>query len=326
MSYPSEYSLKSAQGAPLHHSRSSSGNRFMNLLRSLFRPTPEASSRNYAPIPPRPASISLKNRKTEPPFRPSYQYETLLNNRDLATSNNMALSGTHLSKPSSPVIPYRICNRNQYYSPQIRRSNNSNFYAQSSGIQGIRIVNLDSQPTQLVRTFSYHRPGEKSVIKCDRRPIYSKSVEINISDPVPYRVIQQPSTVINQQSLLPSAVSEPRKKKVISVANIPIETQYIQPQLCISNAREKEITLKREYSDTFSQQTDYSSQEESRRKMEIKERILSDWEHSWRHGDHKLDGSFSSLGTNREEPSMVGSKASLYSFALISRSDFAFSG
>lgn len=312
MSYPSEYSLKSAQGAPSHHSGSSSGNRFMNLLRSLFRPTPEVSSRNYAPIPPRPASTSLKKRKMELPFRPTYQYEIISNFQDLPTSNNMALSGTHLSKPSPPV-----CNRNQYYSPQIRRSNNSNFYAQSSGIQGIRIVNLDSQPTQLVRTFSYHRPGEKSVIQCDRRPIYSKSVEVNISDPVPYRVIQQPSTVINQQSLLPSEVSETRKKKVISVANIPIETQYIQPQFCISNAREKEITLKREYSDTFNQQTDYSSQEESRRKMEIKERILSDWEHGWRHGDRKLDGSFSSLGTNREEPSMVGSKANLCIHILI---------
>ncbi|KAM3184761.1 hypothetical protein ACTXT7_007712 [Hymenolepis weldensis] len=318
MSYPSEYSLKSAQGAPSHHSRSSSGNRFMNLLRSLFRPTPEVSSRNYAPIPPRPASTSLKKRKTELPFRPTYQYETLSNFRDLANSNKITLSRTHLSKPSPPVIPYRICNQNQYYSPQIRRSNNSNFYAQSSGIQGIRIVNLDPQPTQLVRTFSYHRPGEKSVIQCDRRPIYSKSVEVNISDPDPYGVIQQPSTVINQQPLLPSEVSETRKKKVISVANIPIETHYIRPKLCISNAREKEMTLKREYSDTFNPQTEYSSQEESRRKMEIKERILSDWEHSWRHGDRKLDGSFSSLGTSREEPSMVGSKANYYSFTFIS--------
>nr|CDS31744.1 hypothetical protein HmN_000385400 [Hymenolepis microstoma] len=322
MPYTSEYSLKSVQEAPSHHSRSSSGKRFINLLRSLFslspKQDPEISQKKYAFIPPRPTPVFLKRRKIESPVRSTSQYENLSNFRDPAAPSNysnMIHSTTHLPKPSPPVIPYRGCNQRQFYSPQIRHTNNSNFYAQSSGIQDIKIVNLDPRPTHLVRTFSYRRPGERYVIQSDRRPIYSESVEINISDPVTFRVAQQPSATINPKYLLPSAVSGTSGKKVVSVANIPMEAQHIQPQMCMSNASEKEIVLKREYSDTINQQMKYSSKDESRRKMEIKERILAEWEHSWRPEDRKLDESFSSLGTNREEPSMVGSQANMYSFA-----------
>ncbi|VDO03040.1 unnamed protein product [Rodentolepis nana] len=322
MPYTSEYSLKSVQEVPSHHSGSSSGKRFINLLRSLFflspKQNPEISQKKYTSIPTRLTPVTLKRRKIESPIRSTSQYENLSNFRDLTASNNyshVTHSTTYLPKPSPPVIPYRGCNQRQFYSPQIRHANDSNFYAQSSGIQDIKIVNLDPRPTQLVRTFSYRIPGDRYVLQSYRRPIYSESVEVNVSDPVTYRVTQQPSAVINPKYLLPSAVSGTSEKKVVSVANIPMEAQYIRPQMCIPNASGKEIVLKREYSDTFNPLRECSSKDESRRKMEIKERILAEWEHSWRPEDRKLDGSFSSIGTNREEPSMVGPHANLYSIA-----------
>lgn len=325
MSYPGEYSIKSPQRNPSHHRGTSSGSRFMNLLRSLFRPHskkyPEISAPIYASIPPRPASTTIKRRKTEPPVRSSSHYENLSNFRDLVASNythvhaqapQMSLSETHFPKPvvhHPVVVPSHIAvNQSPFYTPQIKRANHSNFYSHSMGVQDIRIVNLDPQPTQLVRTLSYRRPEERYVIQGDRRPIYSESVEVNIAEPPAYRVIQQAPRVMNPQYLLPSSVSESLEKRVVSVANIPVEIQHSQSDVVrMPNSIEKEITLKREYSDTINQQMEYSSLEESRKKMEIKERILAEWEHNWRHKDRKLDGSFSSTGTSREEPSMVSS-------------------
>lgn len=317
MSYPSEYSLKSVQGASSHRYGGSSGIRFMALLRSLFRPVSE----KYPDVsgPPRSshsraASISLRRRKTEPPVQSSSDYEYLPEVRDQNATNysNMTLSGTQFDgkaiRPSLPAIPPRTCSQRQYYTPQIKRANTDNFCAHSSGLNDIWIVNLDPKPPRMIRTTSQYRPGDKFLNRKESRPIYSESVEVSISNALPHLQIQQPPLLQQshqQKCKPPLPVPRRPEKKVVSTANIPLDCQHANSQLHIPNASENRLDFITQDLDRSDRKVELSAEVELRRQSKIKEKILAEWEQSWRRGEKALDGSFSSLGT-REEPSMVG--------------------
>ncbi|KAM7538278.1 hypothetical protein Aperf_G00000076069 [Anoplocephala perfoliata] len=317
MSHPSEYSIKPAQRTPIHRNEGSPGTRFMSLLRSLFRPVSENHpnmSRRSRSSHPRPTSTSLKRRKTEPPVRSSSDYEYLSEVRNETTINhhgNVTLSETqfagNVGRSSPPAIPPRTCNQNQYYTPQIKRANTDNFCAQYSGLHDFWIVNLDSKPPPLIRTTSQYRPGDRYPIRNESRPIYLESVEVSVSDALPHLQIQQPQILqqSSQQHHKPPLPLPPNlEKRVVSIANIPLDSQHVSSRLLIPSASEKQIARRTQDLDRFERKVELTIGEESRRQREIKERILAEWEQSWRHGQRSLDGSYSSLGA-REEPSMV---------------------
>nr|CDS17234.1 rho GTPase activating protein 7 [Echinococcus granulosus] len=299
MSFPSEYSVKSTRGIS-RRSAGSAGTRFVDFIRSLFQSVfakPEMVYEFSIPTtvaPCLPISSSLKRHQTTPPVRSFSQYEYLSDARKntFEYGNNVTPSSTQfvLSRSPHPPPPHpSIRTIDQFYTPQIKRSNVKRISTEAARLHDIRIVDLGEG---LMRAHLHDKQGEECAIRAEPRTIYSESVEIDVR-----------STATQQFSPLPRKLD----KRVISVANIAVDgsraTAFdIQPQL--SNVTKKKISLKYKSYDRLEQPNQVSEGNKFKQQMAIKEKILAEWERSRYHDEQGPDSSFSSL-VSREEPMMV---------------------
>lgn len=195
-----------------------------------------------------------------------------------------------LSRSPHPPPPHpSIRTIDQFYTPQIKRSNVKRISTEAARLHDIRIVDLGEG---LMRAHLHDKQGEECAIRAEPRTIYSESVEIDVR-----------STATQQFSPLPRKLD----KRVISVANIAVDgsraTAFdIQPQL--SNVTKKKISLKYKSYDRLEQPNQVSEGNKFKQQMAIKEKILAEWERSRYHDEQGPDSSFSSL-VSREEPMMV---------------------
>ncbi|EUB64393.1 hypothetical protein EGR_00937 [Echinococcus granulosus] len=298
MSFPSEYSVKSTRGIS-RRSAGSAGTRFVDFIRSLFQSVfakPEMVYEFSIPTtvaPCLPISSSLKRHQTTPPVRSFSQYEYLSDARKntFEYGNNVTPSSTQfvLSRSPHPPPPHpSIRTIDQFYTPQIKRSNVKRISTEAARLHDIRIVDLGEG---LMRAHLHDKQGEECAIRAEPRTIYSESVEIDVR-----------STATQQFSPLPRKLD----KRVISVANIAVDgsraTAFdIQPQL--SNVTKKKISLKYKSYDRLEQPNQVSEGNKFKQQMAIKEKILAEWERSRYHDEQGPDSSFSSL-VSREEPMM----------------------
>lgn len=304
MSFPSDYSLKSTHGVS-RRSAGSASVRFVDFIRSFFHPVSKKIEIVYnlsspATVAPWPSiSYSLKRHQTTPPIRSTSQYEYLSNARKDAYEfrSNTTLSSNQFVRPGSPHPPSPsappphpcICTIDQFYTPQVKRSSVKRINTEAAGLHDVRIIDLDDG---LMHAHSHCRPEERYVIRTESRPIYLESVEIDVC-----------SAALQRLPPLPRRLD----KRIVSAANIAVDGSHAivvddQPQP--SNITEKKISLKRQNYGR-GEQHQILDENESKRQMEIKEKILAEWKRGWRRDEQGLDSSFSSL-TTREEPMMVG--------------------